>query len=69
MNITGMGVVFAGGTGVPALREALLAGRPLVGAPLAKEGIPVLAVPAAAFFGSADVVEPVPIALMRLPPW
>lgn len=52
MSITGMGVVFAGGAGVPALRAALLAGKPLVGTPHAKEGIPVLAVPAAAFAGS-----------------
>ena len=52
MNIAGMGVVFAGGAGVPTLRAALLAGKPLVGVPHAKEGTPVLAVPTAALTGN-----------------
>ncbi len=52
MNITGMGAVFAGGAGVAALREALLAGQPLEGKPLEKEGIRVLTVPPSAFAGN-----------------
>ena len=52
MTITGMGVVFAGGAGVPALREALLAGKPLEPKMLEKEGVPVLAVPPSALAGN-----------------
>lgn len=52
MNITGMGVVFAGGAGVSALRAALLAGKPLEGRPHEKEGVPVLAVPPSALVGN-----------------
>ena len=52
MTITGMGVVFAGGAGVPALREALVAGKPLEPTMLEKEGVPVLAVPQSALAGN-----------------
>jgi len=52
MNITGMGIVFAGGTGVSALREALLAGKSLEAKTLEKEGVPVLVVPPAALAGN-----------------
>ncbi len=52
MNLAGLGIVFPGGTGVPALREVLSAGRPLMGEMLAKEQVPVLKVPAAALTGN-----------------
>jgi 3-oxoacyl-[acyl-carrier-protein] synthase II len=52
MNVTGMGVVFAGGAGVPALRAALLAGKPLEPKTLERENVPVLAVPPAALTGN-----------------
>lgn len=52
MNLAGLGVVFPGGAGVPALRAALSAGRPLVGEMLAKEQVPVLKVPATALTGN-----------------
>lgn len=52
MTLTGLGVVFAGGAGVPALRGALAAGAPPAAAPFGKEGVPALAVPAAALAGN-----------------
>ncbi len=52
MNLAGLGIVFPGGAGVPALRAALSAGRPLTGETLVKEPVPVLKVPAAALTGN-----------------
>lgn len=52
MNLAGMGIVFPGGAGVEALRSALVAGVPLQGRLLEKEGVPVLSVPAAALTGN-----------------
>lgn len=52
MNLAGLGIVFPGGAGMPALREVLSAGLPLVGEMLSKEQVPVLKVPAAALTGS-----------------
>ncbi len=52
MTLTGMGVVFAGGAGVTALHEALLAGRPPAPTMLEREGVPVLAVPPTALMGN-----------------
>ena len=52
MNLAGMGIVFPGGAGVDALRSALVAGVPLQGRMLEKEGVPVLSVPAAAMTGN-----------------
>ena len=52
MNVAGLGIVFPGGAGVPALQAALAKGEPLVGAMLEKERIPVLRVPAAALSGN-----------------
>lgn len=52
MNITGLGVVFAGGAGVSALRDAVAAGKPLEAKAHEKEGVPVLAVPASALTGN-----------------
>ncbi len=52
MTITGLGIVFAGGAGVPALREALSGGTPPEAKTLEKEGVPVLAVPPAALSGN-----------------
>ncbi len=52
MNLTGLGVVFAGGAGVPALRGALASGVPPAAVPYGREGVPALAVPAAALAGN-----------------
>lgn len=52
MNVAGLGIVFPGGAGLPALQAALRAGRPLTGTTLEKEGVPVLQVPAAALTGN-----------------
>ena len=52
MNLAGLGIVFPGGAGVSALRNALVAGSPLTGEMLAKEQVPVLKVPAAALTGN-----------------
>jgi 3-oxoacyl-[acyl-carrier-protein] synthase II len=52
VNLAGMGVVFPGGAGVPALRAAWAAGVPLQGTVLEKEGVPILSVPAAALTGN-----------------
>lgn len=52
MTITGMGILFAGGAGVPALHAALLAGKPLAPQLLARENVPTLPVPPAALTGN-----------------
>ena len=52
MNLAGLGIVFPGGAGVSALRESLIAGRPLTGEVLPKEQVPVLKVPAATLTGN-----------------
>jgi len=52
MTITGLGIVFAGGAGVPALREALVSGTPPEATTLEKEGVQVMAVPPAALTGN-----------------
>lgn len=52
MTLSGLGIVFAGGVGVQALREALSAGMPLPAKPHEKEGLPVLAVPPSALTGN-----------------
>ena len=52
MNAAGIGIVFPGGAGVPALRDALQAGSPLKGVVLEREGVPVLKVPNSALAGN-----------------
>ena len=58
MNITGMGLVFPGGAGVPSLREAMVTGQRSVRTHLEKEDVDVLPVPTAALTGS-PVLAPV----------
>ena len=52
MNIAGMGLVFPGGAGVSALRDAMSTGQPSIRTCVEKEGVEVLAVPAAALMGN-----------------
>lgn len=52
MNAAGIGIVFPGGAGVPALQNALQIGAPLKGSLLEREGVSVLKVPSAALAGN-----------------
>lgn len=52
MNAAGIGIVFPGGAGVPALQNALQIGAPLKGSLLEREGVSVLKVPNAALAGN-----------------
>lgn len=49
MNLAGLGIVFPGGAGIPALLAALNAGTPLQGQAQGKEPVAVLPVPPATF--------------------